>query len=76
MKGKVKFFNEKKNFGFVTGEDEKDYFVHASALGEGVKLFEGDAVEFEGEEGEKGPKATSVKKVEQEESESAEESEE
>ena len=47
MKGKVKFFNGMKNFGFITGEDEKEYFVHQSAVADGVALKEGDDVEFE-----------------------------
>ena len=32
MKGKIKFYNEIKGFGFVTGEDGKDYFVHSTSL--------------------------------------------
>jgi cold shock protein len=63
MKGTVKFFNEMKGFGFLTTEDEKDYFVHRSALEEGVTLKEGDAVEFEVEDGDRGPKAVNVKKL-------------
>ena len=64
MKGTVKFFNHKKGFGFITGEDGKDYFVHQTSLGEGVSLDEEDSVEFSSEEGDKGPKATNVKKIE------------
>jgi len=62
MKGKVKFFNVQKGFGFIAGDDGKEYFVHSTGLGDGVKLFEDDTVEFEVEEGERGPKAVSVKK--------------
>ena len=62
MKGTVKFFNEMKGFGFITGEDGEDYFVHQTALGEGVRLNENDAVEFEVEQGDRGPKAVNVKK--------------
>ena len=36
MKGKVKFFNEMKGFGFIAGEDGKEYFVHKSAIGEQI----------------------------------------
>ncbi len=64
MKGTVKFFNEVKEFGFISPEDgSKDVFVHKSGLEEGVTLNENDAVEFEVEQGEKGPKAIKVKKV-------------
>lgn len=62
MKGKVKFFNEIKGFGFITAEDGKDYFVHESGLSEGVHLSDGDAVEFDVVKGDKGPKAANVKK--------------
>ena len=63
MKGKVKFFNSAKGFGFITAEDGKDYFVHSSGLAEGTVLNDGDSVEFEVEQGDKGPKAGKVKKV-------------
>jgi len=56
MKGTVKFFNEQKGFGFIAGEDSKEYFVHKSGLAEGVTLNENDAVTFDVEEGDKGPK--------------------
>ena len=62
MKGTVKFFNENKGFGFITGEDEKDVFVHMSALEEGVTLYENDSVTFDVEEGDRGLKAVNVKK--------------
>lgn len=60
MKGTVKFFNEMKGFGFIAGEDGKEYFVHQSALQEGVTLHENDAVTFDVEEGDRGPKAVNV----------------
>ena len=62
MKGTVKFFNEMKGFGFLTGEDGKEVFVHQSALDEGVTLHENDAVTFDTEQGDKGLKAVNVKK--------------
>ncbi len=62
MKGTVKFFNQTKGFGFITGEDN-DYFVHHSEIPEGVVLDEGDSVEFEAETSDKGPRAKSVKKT-------------
>ena len=60
MKGTVKFYDSKKNYGFIKGEDNKDYFVHKSDLGEGTNLNENDAVLFDAEEAERGPKAVSV----------------
>jgi len=60
MKGTVKFFNEMKGFGFIAGEDGKEYFVHKSGLKEGTALNENDAVTFDVEEGDRGPKATNV----------------
>ena len=60
MNGNVKFFNEMKGFGFIAGEDGKEYFVHSSDLKEGVQLNENDAVTFDVEEGERGPKAANV----------------
>jgi len=62
MKGKVKFYNESKGFGFIAAEDGKEVFVHKTSLGEGVTLEENDAVTFDIEEGDKGPKAVNVKK--------------
>jgi len=63
MKGTVKFFNDKKGFGFITAEDGKDVFVHNSELAEGSSLSKGDSVEFEVSQGDKGPKAVKVKKA-------------
>lgn len=60
MKGKVKFFNQKKRYGFIAGDDGTDYFVHVSDLSEGVELDENVAVEFDVVEGQKGPKAGNV----------------
>jgi CspA family cold shock protein len=65
-KGTVKWFNNKKAFGFITPEDEgKDVFVHFSAIqGEGFKsLDEGQKVEFDIEEGPKGVQAANVVKL-------------
>lgn len=62
MKGKVKFYNEGKRFGFIAGEDGKEYFVHSSGLNAGVSVREGDSVTFDVEQGDKGPKASNVSK--------------
>jgi CspA family cold shock protein len=62
--GTVKFYNVNKSFGFITGDDEKDYFVHSSGLKEGVIIREGDKVSFDIVEGDKGQKAENVEKVE------------
>ena len=64
MKGKVKFFNQMKGFGFIAGDDGTEYFVHMSAVGEGVNLTEDAAVEFDVTQGDRGPKAENVKLVE------------
>ena len=61
--GVVKFFNPNKSFGFITGDDGKEYFVHESGLKEGVSITEGDKVSFEVVQGDKGPKAEQVEKI-------------
>lgn len=62
--GKVKWFNERKGFGFITQEDGSDLFVHYSDIeGSGFKvLTEGDEVEFEVVKSDRGPKAVHVTK--------------
>ncbi|MBI2105784.1 cold shock domain-containing protein [Candidatus Woesearchaeota archaeon] len=60
MKGTVKFFNDMKGFGFITGDDGKDYFVHQTGLKAGVALNENDKVKFDVEQGDRGPKAVNV----------------
>ena len=62
MEGTIKFFNIDKGFGFISAEDGKEYFVHITALNEGIALDKGDNVSFEVEEGECGPKASNVSK--------------
>ena len=63
MKGTVKWFNPRKGFGFLSGEDGKDVFVHHTAIPEGVFLNEGDQVEYEIKETEKGTQAVNVTKL-------------
>jgi CspA family cold shock protein len=62
MKGKVKFFDAGKGYGFIAGDDGKEYFVHSTGLVQGVSITKEDTVTFEVEQGEKGPKATKVTK--------------
>ena len=66
INGKVKWFNPTKGFGFIErGDNEKDVFVHISAVrSAGMDgLDEGQAMTFEIEEGPKGPNATNLQKV-------------
>ena len=64
-RGKVKWFNNQKGYGFITPENGKDVFVHHSAIqGDGYKsLDEGQEVEFEIQNGPKGEQAVNVVKV-------------
>lgn len=64
-RGKVKWFNNSKGFGFIGQENGPDVFVHFSSIqSEGYKqLDEGDEVEFEVGQGQKGPQAENVRKV-------------
>jgi len=62
VKGTVKWFNERKGFGFLSREDGSDVFVHHTSIqAEGFKtLSEGQEVEFEVQDGPKGPQAVNV----------------
>ena len=57
-KGTVKFFNEAKGFGFITGEDQQDIFVHATGLNQDIR--ENDQVTYETEQGRNGLNAVNV----------------
>jgi len=63
--GTVKWFNNKRGWGFIVKEDGEDIFVHYSAIkGDGFRsLAEGQRVQFEIEAGEKGPAAANVEPV-------------
>lgn len=65
VKGTIKWFNNKKGYGFVEGQDGKDIFVHFSAIQqEGYKsLNTGEVVEYELVKSDKGDQAQNVKRV-------------
>ncbi len=61
VNGTVKFFNIMKNYGFISGDDGKDYFVHGSAVSGAIS--QGDRVSFLPQQGDRGLKAVSVEKI-------------
>ena len=63
--GTVKWFNERKGFGFISQDDGDDVFVHFSSINMPgfKKLEEGDRVSFEVEQGDRGPQAKNVEKL-------------
>ena len=61
MEGTVKWFNTKKGYGFIAGDDGEEYFVHFTAVPRGTFLRENDRVSFEPAESERGKQAKDVK---------------
>jgi len=60
MTGKCKWFSRERNYGFLIGEDNKDYFFHGSEVQGDGRIFEFDEVEFIAEETKKGLSALKV----------------
>lgn len=66
LNGVVKWFNDEKGYGFISGEDGNDVFVHYSAIkeeGARKKLNEGEQVKYDVVEGPKGLQASNVQKI-------------
>lgn len=63
MKGTIKWFNQRKGYGFIVGEDGKDMFVHRRDVPEEIILNEGDSVEYNIDTKEKKPRAINIKKL-------------
>ena len=65
MTGTVKFFNGAKGYGFITNDEtSEDIFVHVTSL-DGLRINEGDKVEYSEEDGKKGKVAANVKVIEE-----------
>ena len=64
MEGTVKWFNSKKGYGFINGDDGEDYFVHHTALDQGVFLRDNVRVSFDTVETERGKQAQKVSLLE------------
>ena len=63
MKGKIKWYNSKKGYGFIVGENGKDIFVHKNDMPTDENLNEDAPVEYDIEDTERGPQAKKVKKL-------------
>jgi CspA family cold shock protein len=60
MQGTVKWYNRKKAYGFIQGEDGEEYFVHQTALKPGTFIRDNDIVSFDAAESERGKQAQNV----------------
>lgn len=56
-------FNAARGFGFITGEDGKDVYVHSTSVQGGAALNPGDSVEYDVEQAPRGPRAANVRKA-------------
>ncbi|VVB57854.1 'Cold-shock' DNA-binding domain protein [Candidatus Anstonella stagnisolia] len=56
-------FNTERGFGFITGDDGKDVYVHKTSIEGGIALAVGDSVEYEVETSDRGLRAKGVKKI-------------
>lgn len=63
QRGKLKWFNNEKGFGFISGDDGTDYFLHKSQLPEEESIAEGEELEFEVNQTDRGSQAIDVKKT-------------
>ena len=63
MEGTIKWYNPKNGYGFIAGEDGEDYFVHFTAVPQGIKIYPDDQVSFEAVETDKGKQAQNVQKI-------------
>ena len=61
--GKIARVNSERGFGFITGDDGKEYFFHRSSVSDFDSLTGGESVTFDAEQGDKGPRAAQVKLV-------------
>ena len=61
--GKVKFYNKERKYGFIAGDNGRDYFFHSTGISADIYVTDGDKVEFKVIEGDKGPKAIDISPI-------------